>query len=63
MNKAIWKSTEEWLYFLGNVLMGVRIVFLLDCHLVLSLLKYRSVGAFKKKKKTERESQTRKSLK
>ena len=31
--------------------MGVRIVFLLDCHLVLSLLKYRSVGAFKKKKK------------
>ena len=44
--------------------MGVRIVFSLDCPLVLSLLKYRGVGEFKnlkkkKKKKKKKESQTR----
>ena len=32
--------------FLGNVLLGVRVVFLSDCPLLLSLLKHRSVGAF-----------------
>ena len=37
---------EEWSYFICNVLMGVRIVFLPDCPLVLSLHKYRNVGAF-----------------
>ena len=30
--------------------MGVRVVFLPDCHLVLSLLKHRGVGAFWTKK-------------
>ena len=30
--------------------MGVRVVFLPDCHLVLSLFKHRSVGAFLNKK-------------
>ena len=49
MDKAIWKSIGVWPYFLGNVLVGVRVVFLPDCFLVLSLLKYRDVGAFKKK--------------
>ena len=44
MNKLIWKSTGEWSYFLGNVLVKVRVVFLLDCPLVLSLLKHRDVG-------------------
>ena len=44
MNKLIWKSTGEWSYFLGNVLVKVRVVFLLDCSLVLSLLKHRDVG-------------------
>ena len=47
MDKVIWKLigelkkklTGEWSYFLGNVLVGVRVVFLLDCSLVLSLLK------------------------
>ena len=46
MDKVIWKSTEEWPYFLGNVLVGVRVVFLPDCPLILSLLKYKSIGAF-----------------
>ena len=46
MDKVIWKLTREQPYFLSNVLVGVRAVFLLDYPLVLSLLKYRSVGAF-----------------
>ena len=37
-------------YFLGNVLVGVRVVFLPDCPLVLSLLKNRGVGIFLNKK-------------
>ena len=36
---------------LGNVLVGIRIVFLPDYSLILSLLKYRGVRAFLKKKK------------
>ena len=31
---------------LGNVLVGIRVVFLPDCPLILSLLKYRGVRAF-----------------
>ena len=46
MDKSIWKSTGEWPYFLGNVLVKVIVVFLPDCPLILSLLKYRDVGAF-----------------
>ena len=46
MDKSIWKSTGKWLYFLGNVLVEVRVVFLPDCPLILSLLKHRDVGAF-----------------
>ena len=42
----VWKSTGEWSYFLGNVLVKVRVVFLPDCPLILSLLKHRDVGAF-----------------
>ena len=55
VDKVIWKLTGEWPYFLGNVLVGVIVVFLLYCPLVLSLLKHRSIGTFlnqKKKKKT-----------
>ena len=55
MDKVIWKSTGEWPYFLGNVLVGVRVVFLSDCHLVLSLFKHRGVEAFKKEKRKKRE--------
>ena len=51
MDKAIWKSTEKWPYFLGNVLVGVRVVFLLDCHSVLSLLKHRGFNQKNKKSK------------
>ena len=50
MDKTIWKSIEEWPYFLGNVLVGVKVVFLPDCPLVLSLLKHKGVGAFFNKK-------------
>ena len=46
MDKSIWKSTGEWPYFLGNFLVEVRVVFLPDCPLILSLLKHRDVGAF-----------------
>ena len=46
MDKAIWKITGEYSYFLGNVLVGVRVGFLPEYPLVLFLLKYRGVGAF-----------------
>ena len=46
MDKSIWKSTGEWPYFLDNVLVEVRVIFLPDCPLILSLLKHRDVGAF-----------------
>ena len=46
MDKVIWKSKEEWLYFLGNVLIEVKSYILLDCLLVLSLLKHKEIGAF-----------------
>ena len=46
MDKVIWKSTGKWPYFVGNVLVGVRIVFLPDCPLILFLLKHRGVGVF-----------------
>ena len=36
----------EWSYFLDNVLVKVRVVFLSDCPLIFSLLKHRDVGAF-----------------
>ena len=46
MDKSIWKLTGEWPYFLGNVLVEIKVVFLLDCPLILSLLKHKDVGAF-----------------
>ena len=46
MNKLIWKLIEEWSYFLGNVLVEVKVTFLLDCPLVLFLFKYSGVGVF-----------------
>ena len=42
---------EECSYFVGNVLVQVRHVFLSDYHLILSLLKPRGVGVFWNKKK------------
>ena len=39
-------SSIEYRYFLGNVLMEVRIAFLPNYHLILSLHKYRGVGVF-----------------
>ena len=53
MDKVIWKLTGEWSYFLGNVLVGVRVVFLPDYPLVLFLLKYKGVWAFLNKKNEE----------
>ena len=50
MDKAIWKITRELFYFLGIVLVGVRVAFLPECPLVLSLLKHRVVGYFWTKK-------------
>ena len=46
MNKEIWKLTGEWPYFLGNILLGVSIVFLPNCPLILPLLKHRDVWVF-----------------
>ena len=48
--KQFLKSTGEWFYFLGNVLVEVKVIFLLDCPLVLPLFKYRSVRLFLNKK-------------
>ena len=57
INRRIFKKIiiiiGEWPYFLGNVLVGVRVVFLLDCPLILSLLKHKGVGAFFNKKNEE----------
>ena len=39
MDKVIWKLPEKLSYFLGNILVGVRVAFLPDCPLSLSLLK------------------------
>ena len=39
-----------YIIFLGNVLIGVRTVFLPNCPLILFLLKHRSAGAFLNKK-------------
>ena len=41
---------EECSYFVGNVVVQVKHVFLPDYHLVLSLLKLKSVGYFGTKK-------------
>ena len=46
MNKSIWKLIGDWSYFLGNVLVGVKVAFLPDCPLILSLLKHKDVGTF-----------------
>ena len=46
MDKTIWKLIGNLSYFLGNVLIGVRVIFLPNCPLILSLLKYRGVGYF-----------------
>ena len=46
MDKVIWKLTGEGLYFLGNVLLRVRVVFLPNYPLVLSLYKHRGVRVF-----------------
>jgi len=40
------KTIGNWSYFLSNILVRVRTIFLSDCPLVLSLLKHRDVGAF-----------------
>ena len=50
MDKEIWKSIGDWPYFLGNILVRVRVVFLPDYSLVLSLLKHRDVRVFFNKK-------------
>ena len=52
-----WKLTVEWPYFLGNVLVGVKVIFFPDCPLVLSLLKHRGIGVFlnQKNKKSKQE--------
>ena len=50
MDKIIWKSTGNGSYFLGNVLVRVRIVFLPNYPLVLSMHKHRGVGIFLNKK-------------
>ena len=50
INRRIFKKkkiiTGELPYFLGNVLVGVRVVFLSNCPLVLSLFKHRGIGVF-----------------
>ena len=46
MDKVIWKLTGEWIYFLSNVLLRVRVVFLSNYPLVLSLYKHMGVRAF-----------------
>ena len=46
MDKTILNSTKKWPYFLGNILVRVRVVYLPHCPLALSLLKDKGVEAF-----------------
>ena len=46
MDKTIGKLIGNLFYFLGNVLVGVRVTFLPNYPLILSLLKHRGVGYF-----------------
>ena len=46
MNKSIWKLIRKWSYFLGSVLVGIKVAFLSNCSLVLSLFEHKSVKAF-----------------
>ena len=39
-----------WFYFLGHFLVYIRVVFLPDCLLILSLLKHKNVSIFLNKK-------------
>ena len=50
MDKVIWKLIGEGLYFLGNVLLRVKVLFLSNYPLVLSLYKHMGVRAFLNKK-------------
>ena len=43
---TILKFIKEYSYFLGNILVGVRVVFLSNCPLILSLLKHKGIGVF-----------------
>ena len=60
MDETIWKLSGECSYFVGNVLVQVRHIFLPVNPWVLSLLKLRSVGGIlehtKKKKKKKIQS-------
>ena len=53
MDKGIWKLKGEWLYFLRNILVADKVVFLSDYHLVLFLLIYRRINAFLNQKKKQ----------
>ena len=46
MDKKNWKLTGSLSYFLRNILVRVRVAFLPDCPLILSLVKYSGVGVF-----------------
>ena len=46
MNKLISKITGKWSYFLGNILVGIKVAFLSDYPLILSLLKHKSIRIF-----------------
>ena len=50
MDKVIWKLIGVRPYFLGNILVGVKVIFLPNCPLVLSLHKHKGVGVFLNKK-------------
>ena len=47
----IKKKKKKWFYFVGNILVGVKDVFLLGSPLILSLLKTRDVEVYWNKKK------------
>ena len=46
VDKLFWKLRGKWSNFVGNVLVGFRVIFLPDCSLILSLLKHRGVWVF-----------------
>ena len=46
MNKSILKLIGKLSYFLGSILVGIKVAFLPNYPLILSLLKHRGVEVF-----------------
>ena len=63
MDKTIRKLIENLSYFLCNILVRVKVIFLPNCSLVSSLYKHKGVREFLNKKKKNENPKRKKLLK